>query len=103
MQRLRWRASIGLGIIILLAGAAILALNHFKNEKLREQQVAAAKNEAEERAKKEKALTAVVNGYEKRLNAEAPHNEEKVSEAITNKQEFAREDAYPATTQEGQN
>jgi len=112
MRRLRLRASVGLGIIILLAGAAILTLNHFKNEKLREQQILAKKNEAEERAKKEKALlevvqkdkalTEVVNGYEKRLNAEAPQSEQRVSDVIKNKQEFATEEAYPATTQEGQ-
>ncbi|HZE12701.1 MAG TPA: hypothetical protein VE086_03000, partial [Chthoniobacterales bacterium] len=102
VRRLRWRASVAVGAIILLAAVAILALNHFKNETLRDQQTAAAQKEAEERQKKEQALNQVVLGYEQRLNKEAPQSEQKVSEAITNKQEFAPEDAYPSTASEGQ-
>jgi len=102
VRRLRWRAGAGLGIVILLAGAAILTVNHFKSEALKKQQLDAIVRAEEERAKSENALKAVVKVYDQRLNAEAPHNEEKVSDAIKNKQEFATEETYPATTQEGQ-
>ncbi|HEY8835838.1 MAG TPA: hypothetical protein VIM09_09670 [Chthoniobacterales bacterium] len=102
VQRLRRRAIVVLGLIVLLAGAAIVTMNHFKSEALKNQKLEASVHAEEQRAKSEKALKEVVLSYDQRLNAEAPQNQEKIPDAIKSKQEFATEEAYPATTQEGQ-
>ena len=102
LHKFRRRTGIIMAIVLVLAGVAILSLNHFKNEKLLQQEKEALAKEEQARANKQKALADLVNGYELRLNAETPPNEQKVSEAIQKKQEFAPEDAYPASTQEGQ-
>ncbi|HSV62847.1 MAG TPA: hypothetical protein VLH83_05835, partial [Chthoniobacterales bacterium] len=94
VHRLRRRAIAVLGFVVLLAGAAILGLNHFRTQ----QKFEALKQAQEET---QNALKNVVNIYDQRLDAESAQTD-KISEAVKNKQEFATEDAYPATTEEGQ-
>ncbi|HEX4640982.1 MAG TPA: hypothetical protein VH252_06320 [Chthoniobacterales bacterium] len=102
MQRLQRLATVGLGLIVFLAAGAIATVDHFKSEALKQQNLEASRHAEEARVKSEKALKEVVQVYDQRLNAEAPQSEQKISETIKNKQEFASEDAYPVTTSDGQ-
>jgi WD40 repeat protein len=108
LQKFRRRTAVVMAIGLMLGALALIALNHFKNE----QRARIAQKAEEESAKKDlalrevnqkdKAIKNLVQAYDQKLNDAALVQPEKVPDAIKNKQEFATEDAYPASTEEGQ-